>query len=104
MIAPSFGDIFAGNAINNGLLVAQVSEAEAEELLAAAAPVKVDLENRQITCGNRVHSFEIDPVRREKLLNGWDDIALTQSRADDIRAFEARDGKARPWLVPQYPA
>ena len=104
VIAPSFGDIFAANAAGNGLLAAPVSEAEAEALLEALAgglaEVTVDLERCRITAGNTVLGFAIDPVRRQKLLNGWDDLDLTQARAAEIAAFAARDAQARPWAVP----
>src|SRR5215510_4424719 len=96
VIAPSFGDIFAGNAVQNGLLTAIVTDAEAAEIMAALQqnpelPLTVDLEEQRIVCGNRTYSFTIDPVRRARLLNGWDDIALTGSYADRIAAFKARD-------------
>ena len=80
VIAPSFGDIFAGNAVQNGLLAAVVTDAEAAEIMAALAstptlPVTVDLEQQTILCGNRTYVLSIDPVRRTRLLNGWDDLA-----------------------------
>src|SRR5919198_857617 len=84
VIAPSFGDIFSANAVQNGLLTAIVSDAEAAALIEALAerpeqPVTVDLEQQTIVCGNLRLRFTIDPVRRNRLLNGWDDIALTES-------------------------
>src|SRR5580704_18277552 len=89
VIAPSFGDIFSGNAVQNGLLTAIVSDDEAAEILAALArtpelPLTVDLEQQQIVCGNRTYAFSIDPVRRMRLLNGWDEIALTENFSDRI--------------------
>jgi len=106
VIAPSFGDIFSGNAVQNGLLTAIVSDAEAAEIMAAlrdnpALPLTVDLEASRIVCGNRSYSFTIDPVRRARLLYGWDDIALTESFRDRIAAFKASDQAARPWAVPR---
>jgi 3-isopropylmalate/(R)-2-methylmalate dehydratase small subunit len=106
VIAPSFGDIFSGNATQNGLLTAVVSDAEAAEIMAALQenpelPLTVDLEQQTIVCGNRTYSFTIDPVRRMRLLNGWDDIALTESHAGRIASFKAQDRTARPWAVPR---
>jgi 3-isopropylmalate/(R)-2-methylmalate dehydratase small subunit len=106
VIAPSFGDIFAGNAVQNGLLTAIVTDAEAAEIMAALQenpelPVTVDLEELRIVCGNRTYAFTIDPVRRARLLNGWDDIALTESFRDRIAAFKAGDQAARPWAAPR---
>jgi 3-isopropylmalate/(R)-2-methylmalate dehydratase small subunit len=105
VIAPSFGDIFAGNAVQNGLLTAVVTDAEAAEIMAALAhtptlPVTVDLEQQSIVCGNRTYALSIDPVRRTRLLNGWDDLALTESFRDRIAAFKAGDRARRPWAVP----
>ncbi|HEX3859800.1 MAG TPA: 3-isopropylmalate dehydratase small subunit [Pseudolabrys sp.] len=105
VIAPSFGDIFSGNAVQNGLLTAIVTDAEAAEIMAALTqtpqlPVTVDLEQQTIVCGNSTYSFTIDPVRRMRLLNGWDDIALTESFRDRIAAFKAEDRGRRPWAMP----
>ena len=60
-------------------------------------PVTVDLEQQTIVCGNRTYAFSIDPVRRKRLLNGWDDIALTESYRARIAAFKAADRERRPW-------
>ena len=108
VIAPSFGDIFFGNAIQNGLVLAAVTDDEAAEIMAALEqtpelPVTVDLEQQTIVCGNRTYNFSIDPVRRMRLLNGWDDIALTESYRDRIAAFKADDRSRRPWAVPTNP-
>ncbi len=105
VIAPSFGDIFSGNAVQNGLLTAIVSDDEAAEIIAALTrtpelPLTVDLERQSIVCGNRSYTFAIDPVRRMRLLNGWDEIALTANFSDRIAAFKARDRNTRPWAVP----
>jgi len=105
VIAPSFGDIFSGNAVQNGLLTAIVSDEIAAELMATlnTSPelsVSVDLEQQTVTCGEHRYSFTIDPVRRLRLLNGWDDIALTESFRDRIAAFKAEDRGRRPWARP----
>jgi 3-isopropylmalate/(R)-2-methylmalate dehydratase small subunit len=104
VIAPSFGDIFAANAVNNGFLPARVSEADAEELIAAlehgVAEAAIDLEAQTIRVGNHVVSFAIDPVWRTKLLNGWDDLDLTISYRREIDAFTRRDSELRPWAIP----
>jgi 3-isopropylmalate/(R)-2-methylmalate dehydratase small subunit len=105
VIAPSFGDIFSGNSIQNGLLLATVTDAEAAEIMATLErtpelPVTVDLEEQTIVCGNRTYDFTIDPVRKMRLLNGRDDIAVTESYRDKIAAFKAKDQGERPWAVP----
>jgi 3-isopropylmalate/(R)-2-methylmalate dehydratase small subunit len=105
VIAPSYGDIFSGNAVQNGLLTAIVPDGEAAEIMAQLVatpelPVTVDLEQQTILCGNRSYAFSIDPVRRMRLLNGWDDIALTEAFRDKISAFKADDRMRRPWALP----
>jgi 3-isopropylmalate/(R)-2-methylmalate dehydratase small subunit len=103
VLAPSFGDIFASNAAANGLLAATVSEADAETLLAHLAgpgALTVDLEACTVTAEAAVMPFAVDPVRRLKLLNGWDDFDLTAARAAEIAAWAARDAAARPWAQP----
>ena len=105
VIAPSFGDIFAGNAAQNGLLTAVVSDQDAAEMMAALehAPeisVTVDLEQQTILCGNRSYAFRIDPVRRARLLNGLDDLAVTEGYREHIRQFKAEDRGRRPWALP----
>src|SRR5207302_6184593 len=67
VIAPSFGDIFSANAVQNSLLTAIIAEEEAFEIMGALKrtsdlPVIVDLEQQTIVCGNRIYHFAIDPV------------------------------------------
>jgi len=106
VIAPSFGDIFSGNAVQNGLLTAIVADEEAVEIMGSLKrmpelPITVDVEQQTIVCGNRIYHFAIDPVRRMRLLNGWDDIALTENYRDRIVAFKEKDQSQRPWAVPR---
>jgi 3-isopropylmalate/(R)-2-methylmalate dehydratase small subunit len=104
VIAPSFGDIFAGNAVQNGLLTAVVTDQEAAEIMESLAqmpelPVTVDLDQQTILSGNRTYKFRIDPIRRMRLLNGWDDLALTENYRDRISAFKVEDKMKRPWAA-----
>jgi 3-isopropylmalate/(R)-2-methylmalate dehydratase small subunit len=108
VIAPSFGDIFAGNAVQNGLLTAVVGEDDAAALMDAlndrpTLSVTVDLQKLAIACGSHAFPFTIDPVRRTRLLNGCEDIDLTQSCRDEIAAFKAMDRMRRPWAFPLRP-
>ncbi len=104
VVAPSFGDIFAANAVNNGLLPAQVSPQDGAALLAALADgparMNADLESGKLQLGEQSIAFTLDPVWREKLMHGWDDIDLTASHAEAIAAFCARDAETRPWARP----
>ena len=96
VVAPSFGDIFASNAVNNGLLPAR---AETEELLALMpASLVVDLQDQSISGAGLELAFEIDPVWKTKLVNGWDDIELTASHADAIARFAQRRRQEAPFL------
>jgi 3-isopropylmalate/(R)-2-methylmalate dehydratase small subunit len=104
VIAPSFGDIFSGNAVQNGLLAAITSEEETAEMMAALAAkpgleMTIDLDRQTILCGGRTYAFAIDAVRRTRLLNGWDDVALTESYRDRITAFVSSDRIRRPWAA-----
>ena len=102
VIAPSFGDIFASNAVNNGLLPARVEAEAAEALIVAAgqvgAPGRVDLVAGTVQVRGRQVPFALDPVWREKLINGWDDIDLTLAQADTIRTCRDRRKAAMPWV------
>ncbi len=107
VIAPSFGDIFAGNAVQNGLLTAVVSDDDAAKIMTALTqtpdlPVTVDLKEKTVVCGNRTYEFMIDPVRRMRLLNGWDDIDVTESFQERIAAFRTMDKARRPWAPLQF--
>ena len=109
VIASSFGDIFASNAVKNGILPALVSAEQAEALLAddsirQGAPIRIDLPDQQIRIGNHSIDFAIDPVWKTQLLNGWDDIDMTVSYASDIARFNQSDAIARPWAKPDRSA
>jgi len=93
VIATSFADIFANNCLKNGILAIQLGETEIKELLAAGKEkplqLKVSLETETVeTEDGAVYSFTIDPYRREMLLNGWDEIALTLQLEDQIAQYE----------------
>ncbi|MGR3701604.1 MAG: 3-isopropylmalate dehydratase small subunit [Paracoccaceae bacterium] len=100
VLAPSFGDIFASNAVNNGLLPARLPEDRIEALLTRlgtdSAAMTVDLTDSVIRLGNEVIPFDLDPIWRLKLINGWDDIDMTASHGAAIAAFRAARAKAAP--------
>ncbi|MFI5035127.1 MAG: 3-isopropylmalate dehydratase small subunit [Acidimicrobiales bacterium] len=97
VIAPSFGEIFANNSSKQGLVVVRLPVADVEELTAlveqdAARLVVVDVDHQRVEVPDAgwLRPFELDPFVRERLLHGWDDIALTWRHRDEIEAFEAR--------------
>ena len=98
IVAESFGDIFAINCSKNGLLTVVLPADAVRELLdSAPAEATIDLEAQSVTLpSGRVVGFEIDPGVRERLLNGWDDIALTERREDEIARYEAERERAGP--------
>lgn len=104
VFAPSFGDIFRSNAVNNGLLPAQLPEDDIEALIAVIgredADATVDLSASTVQIAGQEFSFELDPVWRKKLVNGWDDIDLTIQHDDEIQAFRAARFAAHPWALP----
>lgn len=107
VIAPSIGDIFSSNSVNNGLLPIVLPDGICAEIAAqlttGSGQLTVDLETCSVTTGTSTHSFAIDPVWRLKLLNGWDDIALTASYGAQIADFTTRYYAAQPWAQPQVP-
>jgi 3-isopropylmalate/(R)-2-methylmalate dehydratase small subunit len=105
VIASSFGDIFSQNSAKNGLLTAAVAEPDIAQIAAMlreapATQARVDLEAQIIEVAGKRYSFTIDPTRRMRLLNGWDDIALTQSHREQIAEFRQDDIRKRPWAGP----
>jgi 3-isopropylmalate/(R)-2-methylmalate dehydratase small subunit len=106
VVAPSFGDIFAGNCLKNGLLPV-VLPADAVGALSAAlhrepgARIAIDLPAQTLAGPDGVvHRFGIDPFWKEALLDGLDEIGLTERRAAEIAAFEARHAAEWPWVAP----
>ena len=102
VIAESFGDIFYANCFQNGVLPIWLGAVDLQRVTAAASsarPLTVDLQ----ACALRLPdggncAFELDPMRREALLEGLDDISATLQREPAIAAWQARDRVARPWV------
>lgn len=94
VIALSFSDIFASNAFKNGIAAIQLGAVEVGFLLRAARDnsVCVDLEQSTVSCAGRRFRFAMDPFRRQCLLEGSDEIALTLAREAAIRDYEQRVG------------
>jgi 3-isopropylmalate/(R)-2-methylmalate dehydratase small subunit len=93
VIAASFADIFYNNALKNGIVPIQLNQEQLDQWMARAAKssliLKVDLINQTISDEDgQVVQFDIPAYHKEKLINGWDDIALTLQLEDKIKAYE----------------
>lgn len=103
VIAPSFSDIFSGNAVKNGILPVVLPQDAVDRLLEVARegqPITVDLESQTVTTPYQDRfAFNLDPFRRHCLLNGLDEVGLTMARGEAIGAFEASRSAGQPWLM-----
>ena len=103
VIAPSFADIFSSNCNKNGFLPVVLPAATIDALFAAVASdpaltVTVDLPAQRLRWAGRDAQFDIDPLRKQHLVEGLDEIGLTLQHADEIRAYEMRRRAETPWL------
>ena len=104
VIAPSFADIFFNNCVNNGILAIKLPHADVHAMLKDAdgghnARFTVDLESQTVTRpdGTTI-TFDIEPERKHRLLNGLDPIGLSLAKDAEIAYFEAKTAAERPWL------
>lgn len=105
VIAPSFSDIFSGNAFKNGMLAIELPQQAIDRLLEVTKsdPITIDLENQVVTTQFQDRfAFEMDPFRKNCLLNGLDEIGLTMKRENAIASHEAILREQQPWLVPNH--
>ena len=104
VVSTSFADIFYNNCFKNGILPIKVTPEQRDALLADSADIenpelKIDLNLQKISRPNGATiSFEIDPFRKECLLNGLDDIGLTLEKSEMIRSYEQKRSSSLPWL------
>jgi 3-isopropylmalate/(R)-2-methylmalate dehydratase small subunit len=102
VIAPSFSDIFSGNAFKNGILTVVLPQDQVDRLLEVAKtdPIAIDLETQTVTTPFQDRfSFEIDPFRKHCLLNGLDEVGLTLARDAAISTYEQKHRAELPWLA-----
>ncbi len=109
VISSRFADIFRNNSTKSGLLTVILPQPDVEALWTAieadpATPVTVDLRQKTVSYGDTVVPFEIDDYVRWRLLEGLDDVGLTERHLDDIEAFEARRPAWLPKAQPALPA
>lgn len=103
VLAPSYADIFYNNCFKNGILPVILPQGDIDIIMKRAQdfptePVTVDLEKQQVTAGNHIVSFTIDPFRKHCLLGGLDDIGLTLQNEGEIVAYEQDNRQSKPWL------
>ncbi|MXP25568.1 3-isopropylmalate dehydratase small subunit [Altererythrobacter indicus] len=102
VIAPSFSDIFSGNAFKNGILTVVLPQEQVDRLLEVAEtdPISIDLESQSVTTPFQDRfTFEIDEFRKHCLLEGLDEVGLTLARDTAINQYEARQRDAMPWYA-----
>jgi len=101
VIAPSFSDIFSGNAVKNGIVPVVLPQEAIDRLLEVAKdhPITVDLETMTVTTPYQDRfAFALDPFRRDCLMRGLDEIGLTLARDTQISKYESAVAEVRPWL------
>jgi|UniRef100_UPI0035CC3950 3-isopropylmalate/(R)-2-methylmalate dehydratase small subunit len=101
VLAPSFSDIFSGNAFKNGIVAVVLPQDAIDRLLEVAQdqPISVDLETMTVTTPFQDRfPFELDAFRRQCLMEGLDEIGLTLARDTQISKYEAGVESHRPWM------
>jgi 3-isopropylmalate/(R)-2-methylmalate dehydratase small subunit len=103
LVGPSFGDVFAANCMQNGIVPALLPLAMVQEIWRQlrqqpGATMTVDLVDQVVVAvdGSR-HAFAIDPTRRQRLMEGSDDVDVTLAHLPEIEAFEQRQRLRMPW-------
>jgi 3-isopropylmalate/(R)-2-methylmalate dehydratase small subunit len=102
VIAPSFSDIFSGNAVKNGIVPLVLPQEAVDALLTVARegqPITVDLESCTVTTPYQDRFvFQMDPFRRDCLMHGLDEIGLTMAKGVEISSHEGALSAERPWI------
>ncbi|MHA7819679.1 MAG: 3-isopropylmalate dehydratase small subunit [Erythrobacter sp.] len=103
VIAPSYSDIFSGNAVKNGILPIVLPQEAVDRLMELAReghPIDIDLDTQTVTTPFQDRfTFEIDPFRKHCLLNGLDEVSLTLESSEAISHFESRRAAAQGWIA-----
>jgi len=101
IIGKSFADIFYNNCFKNGMLPIVLDKKNMDELVQYSErkeEIEINLSDNAIKYGNKIINFEIDSFKRECLLNGLDDIALSLEKSEKISSYEENVQKIKPWL------
>ncbi|AZL06384.1 3-isopropylmalate dehydratase small subunit [Brevibacterium aurantiacum] len=105
VLSSRFGDIFRGNSGKEGLLAAQLDQADIELIWKIlenhpGTPITVDLNEKAVTCDSVTVTFQIDDYTRWRLLEGHDDISLTLAKESEISDFESKRATFKPTTLP----
>ena len=101
VIGQSFADIFYNNCFKNGMLPIILNENEIEEIIEYSKRkenIEINLSEQEIIFGNKIIKFDVDPFKKNCLLNGLDDIALSLEKSEKISSYEDKIKKNKPWL------
>ena len=101
VISSSYADIFYNNCFKNGILPITISEEKIKELAEYSnrkEEISINLVEQKITFGNNEILFEIDDFKKECLIEGYDDIALSLNHKSKIESFENKIKSERPWI------
>jgi 3-isopropylmalate/(R)-2-methylmalate dehydratase small subunit len=101
IISPSFADIFYNNCFKNGILPIVLDEKKIEELIEYSERkenIEINLELQKVLFGNKEITFEIDSFKKNCLINGLDDIAMSLEKSEKISTYENKLKKNKPWI------
>ena len=101
IIGLGFADIFYNNCFKNGMLPIVLSQNKLEEIIEYSKRkeiIEINLTKQEITFGNKIINFEIDPFKKKCLLNGLDDISLTLKSSEKISSYEKNLKTVKPWI------
>jgi len=101
IISQSFADIFYNNCFKNGMLPIVLNESKIAELASYSKrkeSIEINLEQQEIRFGNKRIKFEMDTFKKNCLLNGLDDIALSLSKSEKISFYENQLKETKPWI------
>jgi 3-isopropylmalate/(R)-2-methylmalate dehydratase small subunit len=101
IISQSYADIFYNNCFNNGILPIIINENVIQELAEYSKrkeEIEVNLESQEISYGNKLVKFNLDPAKKKRLLEGLDNIDLSLKKTSSIDSYESKLKKNKPWV------
>ena len=102
VISASYADIFYNNCFNNGILPIKVNEniiQELSEYSKRKEEIEINLENQEILYGNKSVTFDLDPAKKVRLLEGLDDVGMSLEKTPAIDQYENKLKDSKPWIV-----